>query len=215
MPAAGLEAFGDQQLAQRAAAREGNLETQFIHPAHQREVGSRWGSWPVIDAAPADVQHLGLPRDRQSMGAVDHCFSLGKPALPNAPAQKINLQRQLSGLGMEHRQVHRRSGLLAACFGAKHPGCPVEKLRLPLSNLVGMNVELLSQLGQRLLALDGGQSHLRLESRCVVPTWSSCHRFSYAARILAAFRQKLHLSRCPDSLSHLSWMKVPLSWSVM
>src|SRR3954462_15788276 len=57
MPAAGLEAFGDQQLAQRAAAREGNLETQFIHPAHQREVGSRWGSWPVIDAAPADVQH--------------------------------------------------------------------------------------------------------------------------------------------------------------
>src|SRR3954447_4689381 len=67
-----------------------------------------------------------------------------------------------------------------------------------------MNVELLRQLGQRLLALDGGQSHLRLESRCVVPTWSSGHCFSCAARILAAFRQKLHLSRCSVFPSHLS-----------
>jgi hypothetical protein len=32
----------------------------------------------------------------------------------------------------------------------------IQKLRLPLSNLVGMNVELLSQLGQHLVASDGG-----------------------------------------------------------
>jgi hypothetical protein len=42
----------------------------------------------VIDAAPADVQHLGLPRNRQIMGAVDHRFALGKTALPSAPAKK-------------------------------------------------------------------------------------------------------------------------------
>src|SRR5688572_27313580 len=101
---------------------------------------------------------------------------------------------------MEHRQ--RRTPTVAATLRAEQPGCPVEKL--PLGNLVGMNVELLCQLGQRLLALDGGQSHLRLESRCVVPTWSSRHGLSCAARILAAFRQKLHLSRCSDFLSQLS-----------
>jgi BsuBI/PstI restriction endonuclease domain len=63
--------------------------------------------------------------------------------------------------------------------------------------------QILSQLGQRLLALDGSQGHLRLEGRCVVPTWSSCHCCSCAARILAAFRQKLHLSRCSDFPSQL------------
>src|SRR3954447_14668797 len=76
-----------------------------------------------------------------------------------------------------------------------------------------MNVELLCQLGQRLLALDGGQSHLRLESRCVVPARSSGHCFSYAARILAAFRQKLHLSRCSDFQSQLSMPDNHLSLS--
>src|SRR5690242_9867839 len=104
---------------------------------------------------------------------------------------------------MQHRQVHRWTLTVAATLRAKQSGCPVEKLRLPLSDLIGVNVELLSQLGQRLLAPDGGQSHLRLESRCVVPARSSGHCFSCAARILAAFRQKLHLSRCSDFLSQL------------
>src|SRR5919107_3035551 len=104
---------------------------------------------------------------------------------------------------MQHRQVHRWTLTVAAALRAKQPGCPVEQLRLPLGDLVGVNVELLCQLGQRLVASDGGQSHLRLEGRCVVPAWSSCHGFSCAARILAAFRQKLHLSRCSDFLSQL------------
>src|SRR4051794_32484428 len=64
-----------------------------------------------------------------------------------------------------------------------------------------MHVELLGQLGQRLLALHGGQGHLRLEGRGVVPTRSSRHRLSLPAAILAAVRQKLHsarLSRFPE-----------------
>src|SRR3954452_24381686 len=69
------------------------------------------------------------------------------------------------------------SGLpLAPRLRAEHPSRPVEKLRLPLGDLVGMNVELLCQLGQRLVASNGGQSHLRLESRCVVPARSFGHR---------------------------------------
>src|SRR4051812_5546401 len=82
---------------------------------------------------------------------------------------------QLSDLGMQHRQVHRWTLTVAATLRAKQSGCPVEKLRLPLSDLVGMNVKLLCQLGQRLLALDSSQSHLRLESRCVVPAGSFRH----------------------------------------
>src|SRR4051794_7106333 len=42
----------------------------------------------AINAAPADVQHLGLSGDWQIMRAVDHRFALDKPALPSAPAKK-------------------------------------------------------------------------------------------------------------------------------
>src|SRR3954447_12220793 len=57
-----------------------------------------------------------------------------------------------------------------------------------------MNVKLLRQFGERLLTPHGSQGHLRFESRRVVPAWSSAHRFSCSAAILAAVRQKLHLS---------------------
>src|SRR3954467_8237950 len=67
-----------------------------------------------------------------------------------------------------------------------------------------MDVELLRQLGQRLLALDGGQSHLCFESRAVIPARSSRHRLSCSRAILAALRQKLHSSACPNLLSQLS-----------
>src|SRR4051794_40128058 len=66
-----------------------------------------------------------------------------------------------------------------------------------------MDVELLRQLGQRLLALDGGQSHLCFESRAVIPARSSRHRLSCSRAILAALRQKLHSSACPNLLSQL------------
>jgi hypothetical protein len=39
------------------------------------------------------------------------------------------------------------------------------KLRFPSRNLIGVNVEMPGQLGYRPIALDGGQSHLRLEGR--------------------------------------------------
>src|SRR5687767_975408 len=114
---------------------------QLVHPAHQREISGRGWPWQIINAAPADVQPLGLSREWQIMRAVDHRFALGKPALAWRSGQKIVLQRQLSDLGMQHRQVHRWTLTVAATLRAKQPGCPVEKLRLPLGDLVGMNVE--------------------------------------------------------------------------
>jgi peroxiredoxin Q/BCP len=43
-----------------------------------------------------------------------------------------------------------------------------------------VNIEMLRQLSQRSIALDGGERHLGLEYRCVVPALSSAHRFSCA-----------------------------------
>ncbi len=49
------------------------------------------------------------------------------------------------------------------------------KLSLPRRDLIGVNVELLGQLGYRPITLDGGKRHLCLEGRCVVPACSSAH----------------------------------------
>src|SRR6516164_3012968 len=46
-----------------------------------------------------------------------------------------------------------------------------------------MDVEMLRQLGDGSVALDGGQSHLRLEGRRVVPAGSSAHGFSCSRRL--------------------------------
>src|SRR3954453_18504536 len=105
---------------------------------------------------------------------------------------------------MEGFDVDRWRARLGPGFRPEHPGSSFEKQRLPGRDLVRVDVELLRQLGQRLLALEGGQSHLRLESRAVVPARSSRHRLSCSRAILAAVRQKRHLSLCPNSPSQLS-----------
>src|SRR3954454_13298920 len=46
----------------------------------------------------------------------------------------------------------------------EHPGSPLEEQRLPGCDLVRMHVELLRQLGQRLLALNGGQATVALKA---------------------------------------------------
>src|SRR3546814_3471640 len=72
-------------------------------------------------------------------------------------------------------------------------GGTVEKLRPPSRDLVRMNVELLRQLRQRLLATDRRQGHLRLERPTVVPSGTSRHLVLLSRGILAAFRQEIHL----------------------
>src|SRR5215213_5398248 len=89
----------------------------------------------------------------------------------------------------------------------EHPGSPVQELSLPGRNLVGMDIELLGQFGQRLLAPYGSQGHLRFESRRMVPAWSSAHRLSCSAAILAAVRQKTSTTypTCSKIPSQLCW----------
>ncbi len=75
-----------QQSLQHPAAGEGIVEVQLVDPAHQRKIGGRRRPRQVVDAAPADPEHLSLAGDWQIMAAVDHRFALGNsPALPSAP----------------------------------------------------------------------------------------------------------------------------------
>jgi hypothetical protein len=48
-------------------------------------------------------------------------------------------------------------------------------LLTPLLDLVGMNIELLGKFGEGLFTANGGESHLRFESRTVIPAGSFGH----------------------------------------
>lgn len=52
------------------------------------------------------------------------------------------------------------------------------------TDLVRVNVKILRQLAQRLLALDRGHRHFHLEYRAVVPARSSCHGLLLARCIM-------------------------------
>jgi hypothetical protein len=67
---------------------------------------------------------------------------------------------------------------LVAIRSAERLRRPLQQLRPSLRDLVGMNVKLsncLRQLGQRLVALQGRQRHLRFERPRVVPSLPACH----------------------------------------
>src|SRR2546421_97115 len=70
--------------------------------------------------------------------------------------QKIILQRQLADLRLHilHTRALRLSFLRRR---QEHAHRTVEQLRLPLHDLTGMDIELLRQLGQGLVALERGQ----------------------------------------------------------
>jgi len=64
-----------------------------------------------------------------------------------------------------------------------------------------VHIELLRQLGQRLLSLHGRKGHLRFEGRRMISARSLAHRLSQSAATLAAIRQEIHsasLSRFPE-----------------
>src|SRR5688500_11904994 len=88
MPAPDLAPLARQQASQHPRTREGELQMQPVEPSHDREVGVRHRPRQVVDAAAADAQNLGLPRDRQVVFAVDHRFALSNPALVSAPSKK-------------------------------------------------------------------------------------------------------------------------------
>ena len=90
--------------------------------------------------------------------------------------QKIIGQGQLPDFCMESLDVHRGFGAFGRglAFGSESAGGPFKKLRLPRCDLIGVDIELLRQLGQRLLALDRRQDRFRLEGYRVVAARCLC-----------------------------------------
>jgi len=79
---------------------------------------------------------------------------------------------------MERLHVDDRLPGSAAAARTEHFGCPFLKLRVPRCDLIGVDVEMLRQLNQCPIALDGGKRHSHLEGRCVVSARSSAHCLS-------------------------------------
>jgi hypothetical protein len=89
MPASNRDPLLVEKIPQHPTARERELKMQFVHPAHDRQVGRGRGPLPVVDAATADPERLGLLGDGQRVRAVDHRFALSRPALLSAPDKKL------------------------------------------------------------------------------------------------------------------------------
>jgi hypothetical protein len=66
-----------------------------------------------------------------------------------------------------------------------------------------MEVEIMRQLDQGLLALDRGRRHFCLECRALVPAWSSCHGLFLARSIMLLLRGKSTYPGCSDFRNHL------------
>ena len=175
---ADLAPLGDQQASQHPRAGERELQMQPVEPSHDREVGFRHRARQVIDTATADAQNLCLLGDRQIVLTVDHRFALSKPALPSAPSKKSF--SSVSSPILACSDFTSTAGWHAAVAAARteHIGCPFLELCFPRRDLIGVDVELLRQLSQCSIALDGGKRHLGLEGRCVVPARSSAHCLS-------------------------------------
>jgi hypothetical protein len=113
-----------------------------------------------------------------------YAFRGGLLALGVAPAQEDWKAREpMSDLTADLEALVRRyaaagSEAPRAIARTENIRCPALKLRFPCRDLMGVDVKLLGQLCQRSITLHGGQCHLRLESRCVMPACSSAHRLS-------------------------------------
>jgi hypothetical protein len=130
--------------------------------------------------------------------------------LPSAPAKKsfssvsspISAQTKfVAGVKCFDIDCGRRR--IGFRFSAKDTGSPFKQLILPLPNLVGMHIELLSQRRQRPFASHRGKRHLRLESRAVVQR----DRFVIVSPVRgyhAGLRQKSTYSWRSNFPSHLS-----------
>jgi hypothetical protein len=88
-------------------------------------------------------------------------------------------------------------GIAAEGFGS-----PLEQLRFPLNEGVGMNVEALRQLGDGLIAFDGRDRHLRLEGRCVVATETLHDELGPLAGFFDPQKASHHISACSTNRGH-------------
>lgn len=105
------------------------------------------------------------------------------------------LQGPLANLRVQRLKIRR---LRWRFRPAKHVRGPCEQLLLPFGDLGGMDVELLGQFRHSLLTFDGGQRHLGLKGRSVIPSRSfRCLAPLFGHLAVALVKPGYHLSHCP------------------
>lgn len=150
---------------------------QIVHSADDVEIVSRYRPGQVVDATVADPEEARLLGDGQGVVAVIIALrSAGR--LCERAGQRITAERQLANLGVKRLHVRRRRGRLQFRLGTERPGSSLEELGLLGRDLVRVNVELLGQFGQRLLAAQSSQRRFCLEIRAMVPPRTLAHRLS-------------------------------------
>src|SRR5260370_7151966 len=82
--------------------------------------------------------------------------------------QKIVFDLQLANLPIQDIDLCLAGPALGRATAVKNTGRAVQQLLLPIVDLVRMNPELARQLGDRSVALDRSQAHLRLDSPVVL-----------------------------------------------
>jgi hypothetical protein len=100
-------------------------------------------------------------------------------------------------LGVQRLHTDRWCGRRPACR-SENLGSASLKMRFPRRGLVAMDVEMLRQLGDASVALDGGQSNLRVEGPVSGSSAVVCSWFLLFTASIAAFRQKFHSSSRSD-----------------
>src|SRR5262249_41003659 len=77
--------------------------------------------------------------------------------------QKIILHGELPNLRLQVLDAGAFLGILLIAGVSEHLGDLIEKLRFPLRDLLRVHIEALSELGERLVTLDGSQGYLGFE----------------------------------------------------
>ena len=91
----------------------------------------------------------------------------------------------------------RRAGL-ALGRGGEELQRPLQELGLPLRDLVGVDVELLRELGKGSIPFQGGQGHLGLERGRVIPSRPFHGLLSlWDGDASRPVEQSFHLTACP------------------
>jgi hypothetical protein len=103
-----LEALPPQRVLKYAAARKLIIQTQFIDPGHQRQIGRRRWARQATAAYPAAPEHFSPLREGRVVAPVDNRFELSRrPACPSALGKRL-LQCRLPALGVQCVHIHKR-----------------------------------------------------------------------------------------------------------
>ena len=205
MPATNLEALrrsGDP--AASGCPRTGNSRCSSSIRRMSARSAAEHRPWQVIDAAPADPERLGLPGDRQIMRSGRSSLCAQQTGLAERAGQKI--VAPASARRSWHAASSHRPGSAASAFGfrSRTPRQPRPEAA-PSSCVIwlGCTSNCCASSASVFSPFTAAKATFALKAGVWFRRGRLRHRLSCAAAILAAVRQKLHLSRCPDFPSHL------------